>query len=69
MPGRKWAKNNDGHKRPLLELQIEESFQTFFLKKCDFSSKKLNKTENPKITSKVLNDLLIRSYEQFKWFS
>ena len=39
-PKRKSAKNNDGYKRPLLESQIEESFQTFFFsKKCGFIQK------------------------------
>ena len=30
IPGRKSAKNNNGHKRPLLVAKIEESFQLFF---------------------------------------
>ena len=38
-------------------------------KKSDFSSKNIKKTESPKITSKVLHELLIRSYEGFKYFS
>ena len=32
-PSRKSAKNNNGQKRPLLEVQIEKSFQLFFFQK------------------------------------
>ena len=38
-------------------------------KKCDFRSKNIKKTESPKMTSKVLYELLIKSYERFKYFS
>ena len=38
---------NEGNKWPL-EAQIEESFQFFFSKKCDFSLKNMKKTERPK---------------------
>ena len=37
-------------------------------KKCDFRFKNIKKTESPKMTSKVLYELLIRSYERFKYF-
>ena len=41
--GRKTAKNYDGHKRPLLEAQTEESFQkSFSATKCDFTSMQNN---------------------------
>ena len=46
---------NDGHKRPLLEAQIEESFQKKKLsKKRDFMLKNMKKTESPKMVSKRL---------------
>ena len=64
--GRKSAKNNDGQETPLLEAQIERSFQSFLSKKCDFRFKNM---KNPNMTSKVLYELLIRSYERFKYFS
>ena len=38
-------------------------------KKTDFRFKNMKKTESPKMTSKVLYELLIRSYERFKYFS
>ena len=69
MSGAETAENNDSHKRPLLEAQIEESFQFFLsLKKCDFRFKDMKKTESPKMTSKGLYELLIRSYERFMYF-
>ena len=40
-----------------------------FSKKSDFTFKSMKKTESPKMTSKVLYELLIRSYERFKYFS
>ena len=42
-PKRKSAKNNDGQKRPLLEVQIEKSFQFFFFKKMRFYVQKYEK--------------------------
>ena len=38
-------------------------------KKRDFRTKNMKKTKSPKMTSKVLCELLIRSYERFKYFS
>ena len=54
-PRRKSASKNDGHKKPLLEAQIEESFQKNILsKKNDFRLKNMKKTESPKMVSKRL---------------
>ena len=41
-------------KRPLLEVQIEKSFQFFFFKKMRFYVQKYEKTESPKMVSKRL---------------
>ena len=38
-------------------------------KKSDFSFQNMNKTESPKMTSKVVKELLKRSYEWLKYFS
>ena len=43
-------------------------FSNFFFEN-DFKAKNMKKTESPKITSKVHYELLIRSYERFKYFS
>ena len=49
---------------------FEESFQKYFVsKRCESIVKKMKKTMIPKTTSKVLYELLLRSYEQFKLFS
>ena len=40
----------------------------FTKKKHNFSRKKVKKTEVPKMTSKVVYELLLRSYGQFKFF-
>ena len=40
-PWRKSAKNNDGKKRPLLEVQIEKSFQLFFFQKKSILGSKI----------------------------
>ena len=37
-------------------------------KNAILGSKRLKKSENPKMTSKVLYELIIRSYEQFQIF-
>ena len=56
-------------KFPFSLLKFLKVFDFFFLKKCDFRFKNMKKTESPKMTSKVLYELLIRSYERFKYFS
>ena len=38
-------------------------------KKDDFMFRNMKKTESPKMTSKILYELWIKSYEQFKYFS
>ena len=58
---------NDDHKRPLTEAQIEEISKINVVKNGILGSKR-QKTESPKINSKVLYELLVRSYEQFKFF-
>ena len=40
----------------------------FTKKKHNFSRKKIKKTEVPKMTSKVVYELLLRSYGHFKFF-
>ena len=55
--------------RPLLEAQIEESFQKSFYWKKMILGKKYKKTESPKIISKVVKELLIRNYVRFIYFS
>ena len=62
------AKNYDGHKIPLLEAQIEESKKKNCRKKAILGSK-IKKTLKSKMTSKVLYELIIGSYERFKYFS
>ena len=39
------------------------------MKNRDFGFKNMKQVESPKITSKVLYELLIRSYERFKDFA
>ena len=63
------AKNNDDHKWPLLEEQIEESFQNTNLSKIsDFRFTNMKRTKSPKVTTKVLYELLKRSHERFEYF-
>ena len=45
-------------------LPFQKNYQN-----CDFLLEKMKNTESPKITSKVLNELLTRSYDQFECFS
>ena len=47
--------------------KLTKAFNCFFLK-IDFKAKNMKKTESPKISSKFLYELLIRSYERFKYF-
>ena len=49
--------------------KFRKVFKNVFLKKGDLTFKNMKKTESPKMTSKVLYELLIRSYERFKYFS
>ena len=64
----KTAKNYDGHKKPIDGAQIEENFQRNG-QKSYFRFQKMKRTESPKLTSKFLYELLIRSYARFKYFS
>ena len=52
------------HKK--LNFSLEKSN---LIKKCDFTSKNIKNSESPKMTSKVLYELLLTSYEQFLIFS
>ena len=49
--------------------KLRKLFKKKMSKKWDFRFKNIKKTESPKMTSKVLYELLIRSYERFKDFS
>ena len=49
--------------------KLRKVFKKKLSKKSDFRFKNIKKTESPKMISKVLCELLIRSYEQFYVFS
>ena len=49
--------------------KLRKFFKIFFFEKCDFRLKNMKKTESQKMTSNVLHELLIRSYERFNYFS
>ena len=50
--------------------KLRKVFKNIFIEKMgDFRLKNMKKTESPKMTTKVVYELLIRSYERFMYFS
>ena len=67
MTGRKTDKNN-GHNRRLTWVEIEGKYRKLSCGKNAFQFQKREKSDGPNLTSKVLTELFIRLYEQFKLF-